>query len=106
MTTPRARAAAAKAERMRAARTTEPVESSQEDRPVPRTAAARSAPVRVTLDLAPALHSQLNQWCAGTALELGLGRVTTVQVMRVLMRRMLADEELADHVRNEIRRER
>ncbi|MES9512189.1 hypothetical protein ABWJ92_38480 [Streptomyces sp. NPDC000609] len=62
----------------------------------------RTTPVRVTLDLAPADHRALKRWCHRSAADLDLSQVPLVAVLRILGKRLLADEELADKVRAEL----
>jgi hypothetical protein len=51
--------------------------------PPPSTVAptVRTKDVRRTVDMPPVLHHELTQWCADTAAELGLARVTGQEVM-------------------------
>jgi hypothetical protein len=60
----------------------------------------RTDPVRITTDLPPADHMALIQWCAATAAELGRPRVHGQDVVRALVERLLADETLAEQVRD------
>lgn len=90
-----------KAERLRASETTE-----KADRPLPRVAEVRSKPVRSTVDLSPHHHAQLKAWCGETAVEIGKSRITTQDVMRVMVARLLADETFARKIRADLRVEK
>ncbi|MFE7268732.1 hypothetical protein ACFU9B_43430 [Streptomyces sp. NPDC057592] len=67
---------------------------------VPR--AMRTDPVRVTLDLAPAEHRELKQWCNIAAADLDLSQVPLTAVLRILGQQLRTDEELATTVRAEL----
>lgn len=60
-------------------------------------------PVRVSLDLAPALYDDFGDWCKRSARELGRGRVKNVDVLRSLVRELLDDEALQAKVRDRLR---
>ncbi len=60
--------------------------------------AARVKPVRMTLDLAPALHAEFEDWTTKTSRQAGRGRVVRADVLRVLVRELLKDEELQARV--------
>lgn len=60
-------------------------------------------PIRSTVDLPPARHAALKAWCGETAVQLGRSRVTTQDVMRALVGRLLTDETLARKIREDIR---
>jgi hypothetical protein len=62
-------------------------------------------PIRISLDLAPALFDQLTEWRTRAARQLGRGRVTNADVLRVLVRMLLSDTELTARVVSELRRE-
>lgn len=51
-------------------------------------------PVRITVDLPPAEHQALARLALDAAGRLGLGRVHGQEVVRALVRRLLADPEL------------
>jgi hypothetical protein len=65
-----------------------------------------SKPIRVSLDLAPALFDQLTAWRTHAARTLGQGRVTNADALRVLVRRLVADADLSAVVIEALRRER
>jgi hypothetical protein len=67
--------------------------------------AARTKPVRMTLDLAPALHAEFDDWTTGTFRQLGLGRINRADVLRVLVRQLLNDPEMQERVKKALRRE-
>jgi hypothetical protein len=62
-------------------------------------------PIRISLDLAPALFDQLTEWRTRAARQLGRGRVTNVDALRVLVRMLVSDPELTRRVITELRRE-
>src|SRR3954464_6214766 len=55
-------------------------------------------PIRISLDLAPALFDQLTEWRTKAARRLGRGRVTNADALRVLVRILLSDEDLTVRV--------
>jgi hypothetical protein len=59
-------------------------------------------PVRATVDLSPSQHARLKAWCGETAVELGQARVTTQDVLRALVDRLLRDEALAAAIRDDL----
>jgi hypothetical protein len=65
----------------------------------------RMKPVRMTLDLAPALHADFEDWTTRTSRELGRGRVVRADVLRVLVRQLLEDEDIQGRVKDVLRRE-
>jgi hypothetical protein len=60
-------------------------------------------PVRSTVDLMPAQHAQLKTWCNETAVVIGKSRVTTQDIMRAMVARLLTDETFARKMRNDLR---
>jgi hypothetical protein len=62
-------------------------------------------PIRISLDLAPALFDQLTEWRTRAARQLGRGRVTNADALRVLVRMLVSDPELTRRVITELRRE-
>ncbi len=65
--------------------------------------AARTKPVRMTLDLAPALHAEFDDWTTRTFRKLGLARINRADVLRVLVRQLLSDPATAERVREALR---
>lgn len=80
----------------------EPATRSEQRR---RPAVERVRPVKVSLELAPELHAEFLRWCMDAARELGRGRVNGTEPLRVLVRRLLADDDLAAEVRDALRQE-
>jgi hypothetical protein len=66
------------------------------------TDSARTKPVRRSVDLSPACHARLTQWCAETADMIGTARVTGQDVIRALVDRLLMDEALAQRIRADL----
>ncbi|MGH4014563.1 MAG: hypothetical protein ACRDSL_11700 [Pseudonocardiaceae bacterium] len=64
--------------------------------------AVRTKPVRRSVDLSPTYHTQLTQWCAETADEIGATRVTGQDVLRALVARLLVDQALARRIRADL----
>ena len=62
----------------------------------------RTKPVRRSVDLSPAYHVKLTQWCAETADVIGTARVTGQDVIRALVARLLMDESLARRIRDDL----
>jgi len=52
----------------------------------------------MTLDLAPALHAEVDGWVTSTFRQLGLGRINRADVLRVLVRQLLEDEAVQARV--------
>jgi len=69
---------------------------------LPRVESARTKPVRRSVDLSPADHARLTQWCAETAEMIGTARVTGQDVIRALIARLLMDEALAQRIRADL----
>jgi hypothetical protein len=59
-------------------------------------------PVRSTVDLSPTRHRALKSWCAETADFIGTSRVTTQDVMRSFVERLLTDETFARQMRDRL----
>jgi len=62
-------------------------------------------PIRSTVDLAPMRHAQLKAWCGETAVQLGKSRVTTQDVVRAMVERLLTDETFARNIRADLKKE-
>lgn len=71
--------------------------------PVADAPAVTTKNVRLTLDLATPLYDDFGDWNRRAARRLGRGRVTSADTLRVLLRRLLADEALAEEVLAELR---
>jgi hypothetical protein len=52
----------------------------------------RVKPVRMTLDLSPEFHKQCARWCTKTAADLDRANLPAVEVVRLLLGRLLADD--------------
>ena len=65
--------------------------------------APRTDPFRLSVDLAPKDHDQLQQWVTTAGAELGR-RIPAARVMRVLLWRMLSDETLQREITEELRK--
>lgn len=65
-------------------------------------ASVRTKPVRRSVDLSPAQHVKLTQWCAEAADLIGTPRVTGQDVIRALVARLLMDEALARRIRADL----
>lgn len=75
-----------------------------EGQPAPRTKGSieRVKAVRRSVDLSPAHHRKLTEWCSDTATELGVSRVTGADAIRTLVARLLTDETLARKIRADL----
>ena len=62
-------------------------------------AAPRAKPVRLSLDLAPALYRDLQEFCSATAVALERPRIAGAQVRRALLAELGEDSELAARIR-------
>jgi hypothetical protein len=94
----------AKADRLRAQQHTvaESVPAGEAHHHPPAAAPVHTKPIRSTVDLPPVHHAQLKAWCGETAVELGQSRVTTQDVLRALVARLLTDPALAKQVKQDI----
>lgn len=62
----------------------------------------RATPVRLTVDLAPTMHAALEDWARDAARSAGRVRITRVDVVRELIRQLLAEPELAQRVQDRL----
>lgn len=69
--------------------------------PKPGTTAVRTRPVRITVDLPPSLHQEMKVWTWEAAVKRG-AELPLAEVVRELIRRMLADEKLAQQILKQI----
>lgn len=60
-------------------------------------------PVRMTVDLPPGRHGELQRWCLDAAPGVGRPRVHGQQVMRALVGRLLTDERLSRQIIADLR---
>lgn len=99
----RAEELAAKAQRLAAATRSKDQLHEKKHRPaVKAPRAVRTAPVRLSTDLAPVDHAELIRFCADTAQQLGASRIPGQVVVRALISRLLKDRTLAEEIRQEI----
>ena len=68
--------------------------------------AQRSDLVRINVDLPPALHEQFDDWALKQTRRLRAGRTIRQDVQRLLIRRILRDEQLQAEILDEVMRER
>lgn len=69
----------------RMARAAEGRNRDREGAPERRASEVRTKPVRMTVDMAPALHRQLKRWSSWAAGELDVADVPAAEVVRVLV---------------------
>lgn len=62
----------------------------------------RTEPFRLSVDLPPMTHDELQRWVAATGSELGR-RIPAARVVRVLLQRMFTDEDLHQAVIQDLR---
>jgi hypothetical protein len=58
--------------------------------------------IRNTVDLSPTDHAALRAWCGETAVMLGRSRVTTQDVLRAMVARLLTDDQLSRAIQADI----
>lgn len=89
----------AKAARLRERR------AAPEEQPPATTPRVRAKAIRKTVDLPPQRYSDLTKWCAETAVELGVSRITGQDVLNALVAQLLTDETLAGRIRDKLDKE-
>jgi len=77
----------------------------ESSRPVSSAAAPHVKPIRSTVDLLPVKHASFKAWCGETAVMIGRARVTTQDVIRALVDRLLTDETLARKIRDDLHKQ-
>lgn len=75
----------------------------QEGAPRARRTAARTKPVRTTVDLSPELHRKLKTWTASAAERMDVVEVPLADVFRVLIKRLVEEQDLEDQVVADLR---
>lgn len=76
----------------------------ESEQPRRRTASTvRTRPVRTTVDMAPELHRRLKRWLGDAADDLEVTDVPLADVVRVLVRRLVDDDDLAAAVLEDLR---
>jgi hypothetical protein len=76
---------------------------SSDGAPRVRRTAARTKPVRTTVDMSPELHRKLKTWTARAAERLDVVEVPLADVFRVLIKRLVEERELEDQVVADLR---
>ncbi len=79
-----------------------PEAAAGESRPV---ASGVARKVRLTVDLMAPEFREFRHWREDTAEELGRAKVTNQDILRILVRQLLSDEELQARVRAQLQRE-
>jgi hypothetical protein len=72
---------------------------------VPAAAAVVTKDVRSTVDVPANHHAAFKAWCAEIAPQIGRARVTTQDVLRYVVTRIVTDGQYADQLREELRRD-
>ena len=70
------------------------------------TTATRSAPVRVTLNIPPALYRELSRWAEAAAADLDVPRVGIQDAARAMIAVTVGDKGITAEVREHIRQAR
>lgn len=78
-------------------------EPKPETEPAPRP--TRTKPVRQTVDLTPQAHAALGTWRLETALALGLGRLSTQDILAAAVDVLVEDETVGRRVRARLEHE-
>jgi hypothetical protein len=61
------------------------------------TPAERAEPLRISLDFAPALYNEFQDWTIAASRKIG-AKISRSDVLRVLARRLVNDEAFADEI--------
>ena len=91
------------ADRAKALRDRKAKTDAEEAPPPPRP--ARTKPVRQTVDLTPDQHAALGVWRLETALALGLGRLSTQDILSAAVAVLVEDETVGRRVRARLERD-
>lgn len=73
-------------------------------RPVVGASSLRSAPMKTTLTLDPAVRGRVNTWCTDAAAELEVADVPLASVLRALLDLLLTDETVSTAVKQAVRK--
>lgn len=76
------------------------------DAPAPGTTARRAKPVRMTVEIPPALHRELTAWTRDQMLELDLTRLTISDAVRAMIRATIDDSAVSAAVVGVMQRDR
>lgn len=63
----------------------------------------RTKYVRQSVDMDPADHAEFVQWAAGAGPQLGRSRIPTAEIIRLLIKRLMAEEGLQAKIIEDLR---